>query len=257
MDYRKESEMFNQMVDYYDKYRPDYPEDIINRIISEANLTVGSKLLEIGSGSGKATYQFADYGFEIFCVDPGADLIQRAAKRFQGKNISFAVSRFEDYAAPPEYFDTIISAQAFHWIPKPEGFGMCAATLKSGGYLFPFWNIEIIYDSDLDKELLATIDKHKAYTSTQSKADHRKRMETISSEIADSGFFTKPEIVLSHWEKTYTADDYFGFALTGNIFVQQSDETKQAFYNDLKDLEAKYNGIKRHYTCELYIAKKL
>ena len=33
MDSKKESEMFNQMADYYDTYRPDYPKDIINVII--------------------------------------------------------------------------------------------------------------------------------------------------------------------------------------------------------------------------------
>lgn len=35
---------FNKMSDYYDKYRPDYPEEMINIIINRANLISGSKL---------------------------------------------------------------------------------------------------------------------------------------------------------------------------------------------------------------------
>ena len=30
VDRRKESKMFNQMADYYDKYRPNYPQENVN-----------------------------------------------------------------------------------------------------------------------------------------------------------------------------------------------------------------------------------
>jgi len=49
----EESEIFNQMADYYGKYRPDYPDEVITAIIEKANLSAGSKLLEIGSEVGK------------------------------------------------------------------------------------------------------------------------------------------------------------------------------------------------------------
>jgi len=53
--------MFNQMADYYDKFRPSYPQEIIDAIVKKAGLNVESSILEIGAGSGKATAQFADY----------------------------------------------------------------------------------------------------------------------------------------------------------------------------------------------------
>jgi len=76
MDRKTESELFNQMADYYDKFRPGYPEETIRIIIERANLSHGSKVLEIGSGSGKATAQFADFDFEMLCIDPGEDLVK-------------------------------------------------------------------------------------------------------------------------------------------------------------------------------------
>jgi len=257
MDWKKESEMFNQMADYYDTYRPGYPNEIIKAIIEKAKLSAGSKVLEIGSGSGKATAQFADFGFDILCLDPGADMVQKGNERFKNQSMEFVVSRFEDYPAPPAYFDAIISAQAFHWVPQPVGYQKCAATLKNGGYLAPFWNIEMIQDTEFDKELVTIMHKYNAFTSTMSEEDYQKRTESIAAGIAGSGFFSEPEVMHSRWEKSYTADAYFGFMLTGNVFVQNPNEVKQACFEEIKQLAAKHNGfIKRHYICELYLAQK-
>lgn len=86
MDWKKESEMFDQMADYYDKYRPSYPNEIIDTLIKQTKLTNGSKLLEIGAGSGKATELFVNKGFEILCIEPGANLVKRGNERFKGEN---------------------------------------------------------------------------------------------------------------------------------------------------------------------------
>ncbi len=256
MDHVKESEMFNQMAEYYDIFRPGYPTEIIHTIVEKARLTPASRVLEIGSGSGKATEQFADYGFEMLCMDPGEDLVQKGNQRFQDTKISFVASRFEDYALPSEHFDAIVSAQAFHWVPKPRGYELCSATLKKGGWLMPFWNIEIIHDTELDHELLAILEKYSAFTATMKNDDYGNRVNTKLNEITESGYFRKPEVFQKHWEKTYTADEYFGFVMTGNVFIQNSDSVKSACYHELQTLDAKYNGIKRHYICELYTAQK-
>ena len=205
MDWKKESEMFNQMAEYYDIYRPSYPHEIINAIIDKASLVSGAKLIEIGAGSGKATALFADYDFEILCVEPGLELVARGREKFISKNIEYMVSRFEDCSSLRNDYDAIISAQAFHWLPQPEGYKKCAAVLKDGGYLAPFWNIGIIQDTELDKELLNLMEKYNAFTSDTTEAKYYIRMNEISDGITGSGFFYEPEIIHSRWNKNYTA----------------------------------------------------
>ena len=39
MDWKNESEMFNRAADYYDKYRPSYPPEIIDSLIQQAKLS--------------------------------------------------------------------------------------------------------------------------------------------------------------------------------------------------------------------------
>ena len=252
----KEGLIFNQMSEYYDQFRPGYPNEIVETIVKKAKLTDGSRVLEIGSGSGKATAQFVDCGFEIVCVEPGEDLAARCREQFKDKNVSVVVSRFEDCSLPAGAFDAIISAQAFHWVEKPKGLELCAKLLKSSGLLMPFWNIEIIYDTELDHELLEIMTEYDAFTATLPAADYEKRVIKLSNELAQNGWFIQPELVQVNWEKTYTAEEYFGFVMTGNVFIKNTDEKKQACYAALKALAEKHNGIHRKYICELYIARK-
>lgn len=258
MDRQRESELFNQMADYYDNYRPDYPKEIITSIIKKANLVAGSRLFEIGSGSGKATVQFSDFGFEILCIDPGVDLVNIGNAKFKGKNIKFIASRFEDYSAPSEYFDAIFSAQAFHWVPQPVGYKKCAEILKNGGYLAPFWNIDIFRDTEIDRDLFTILNKYSGFVSCISEDDYKKRTEYITDGIVGSGLFSEPEVIHSCWEKNYSAKEYFGYMLTSQVFVQNADMQKHACLAELAQLANKYNGIiKRQYTCELYLTRKL
>ena len=258
MDLKNESEMFNRAADYYDKFRPSYPNEIINALIKNANLSYGSKLLEIGAGSGKATELFVNKGFDILCIDPGVDLVKIGNERFTNENFRFEAARFEEYSATAKSFDAIFSAQAFHWVPQPIGYEKCAAALKDGGYLAPFWNMYITYDNDLDNELLEISNKHGGFAWFLSEFDCEKRIEEVTDEIENSGLFSKPTVVRSLWKQTYTADEYFGFVLTGNQFIQKSDAERQAAYNDLIKLADKHNGfIERPYLCVLYLAQKI
>lgn len=127
-------DIFNEMAEYYDQFRPDYPEEIIQSIVKRAGLVPTSQVLEIGAGSGKATARFIEHGFEMLCIEPGRDLAEKGKQRFQDKKVRFAVSLFEDHPLPAETFDAVISAQAFHWLKKPEAYSLCARCLKKNGF---------------------------------------------------------------------------------------------------------------------------
>jgi len=256
MDWEKEREMFNQMADYYDRYRPDYPDETIRQVLETAKLRDGAKLLEIGAGSGKATAQFTTHRFTIICIEPGADLVKKGMKKFQAQNISFVNTRFEDYDTPLKHFDAVISAQAFHWLPKPAAYAKCAQTLKDGAYLALFWNIELIDDTPLDGEMHEIMLAYRAFTASMPQKEYAKRTEEIASEIAESGYFEPPQVFYTHWEKTYSAESYFGYISTGNVFVQNSEDVKRSCYEALERLDKKYDGIKRRFVCELYMARK-
>jgi len=249
---------WNDLAKFYDDYRPNYPKELITTIINKANLITESKVLEIGAGSGKATAQFADFGFEMLCIEPGVDMVEKGKAKFKdNKNIKFIVSRFEDYAEPPEYYDAVIAAQSFHWISQPIGYEKCAKTLKKGGYLAPFWNLNLFRDGiDLDRELWAIICKYEGWVSCMQEKDYPARMESITSKIVGSGLFLKPEIIHFYKEINLTADDYYKYMLAGGG-LNKTEAEKQACQEELAQLAEKYNGIKRNFHYELYLTRKL
>lgn len=257
MNFHKESEMFNQAAEYYDKYRPGYPQEIIDSLISVTGITEDSDLLEIGCGSGKATEQLTRKGFSIVGIDPGEDLVRIGNKRFKNENVNFVKGRFEEYDFGQKKFDVVYAAQSFHWVPQPIGYQKCAYVLKDNGYLALFWNMYVLNDNDTDKELIEISKRYGGIADFVTETECEIRIDSIVSQIVDSNLFEKPTVIRKLWKQNYTADEFYGFALTGNSFMQNSDEDKQKAYNDIVALAEKNRGIiERPYLCVLYIAKK-
>ncbi|MGM1048824.1 MAG: class I SAM-dependent methyltransferase [Bacillota bacterium] len=259
MDWNKESKMFNQMSDYYDKFRPSYPLDVVEKIIQETGINQTSQLLEIGAGSGKATELFAAQDLNICCIEPGPDLVERGTKKFaNNRRVGFITARFEEYDLPQQQYDVIYSTQAFHWIPQPIGYEKCAFALKDKGYLALMWNMYITYENKLDQELLEISNRYGGFTDFLSSDGCEKRIASICSAIENSRLFHSPHVYRFPWSQEYTADEYFGFVLTSNSFVQRSDEEKQRAYQDITVLANKHGRvINRPYICALYLAQKI
>ncbi len=255
----KESEMFDKAADYYDKFRPGYPIEIINALVSHTKLDKTARTLEIGAGSGKATEYFKDFGFNIRCIDPGENLITIGNYKFsEYSNISFECERFENLKQNNERYDVIFSAQAFHWIPQPAGYIKCAELLKDKGYLAPFWNMYMTYDNSADNDLLRLSEKYGGFADFVNEEQCEDRINTISKGIENSGIFKAPTVYRHLWSQEYTAEEYYGFALTGNQFLQLPDELKAHARAEIFELAERYGGrIVRPYLCVLYIAEKV
>ncbi len=115
----------------------------------------------------------------------------------------------------------------------------------------------VIHDNDLDKELLKISKRYGGMADFVSASECENRIDSIVLQIVDSKLFKKPTVIRKLWKQNYTADEFYGFALTGNRFMQNSDRDKQKAYKDIVVLAEKNGGvIERPYLCVLYIAKK-
>ena len=81
---------FNTASTLYEEIRPGYPEKLIQDVIDLSGLKNHSRILEVGCGTGKATRPFAERGYELVCLDIGADLIVVAREKLKEfPNVSF------------------------------------------------------------------------------------------------------------------------------------------------------------------------
>ena len=251
--WREQSKTFDEAADYYDRYRPGYPEELADCMVRETGIVKGSRILEIGAGSGKATELFAGKGYEILCIEPGENLAEAGRRKFSHTNdVSFHVSRFEEWEEKKGYFDLAISAQAFHWVPKPAGFEKCASALKPGGYIGLFWNLYLHNGSPADNQL-SKLNIAPFYTAEGCKQRIRQHVE----EIKTSGYFKAPAVFEFPWKCTYNAEEYVGFARTGNAYLSLGAEERNRLDEKIRDIVGQNGGvIERPYLCVLFLAQK-
>ena len=127
---------FNNEAELYHAVRPRYPEDLFDALVRTAQLRDGAKLLEIGPGTGQATEPLTKRGYEITAVELGTGLAEVARKALEKyKNVEIITGAFEEVELPPESFDLVYAATAFHWVKPEVKFSKSHKLLKAGGHL--------------------------------------------------------------------------------------------------------------------------
>ncbi len=129
-------EVFDSVAEDYDLVRRGYPAALVDAAILRGGLVSGSRVLEVGCGTGKLTELLAARQLNVDAVDPGPRMIEQAKRRVGGRDdVRFHVGRFEDVALPEEAFDAVFSATAFHWVDPLIGWTKTASHLRPGGLL--------------------------------------------------------------------------------------------------------------------------
>ena len=125
-----------------------------------AEAAPGRRLLEIGSGTGKATTGLVSSGFDVLGLEPGAAMIEAARANPALADVRFERATFEAWNAanaPP--FDAVASAQAWHWIDPTVGYAKAAQVLLPGGVLAIFGNVAPFPEGSMKAEVDAAYDR--------------------------------------------------------------------------------------------------
>jgi SAM-dependent methyltransferase len=256
--WKKSSQSFDTVAEDYDEFRPSYPEELVDGIIELTHLPPEGKILEVGAGTGKATLLFAERNYAMLCLEPGANLAAVAARNCKAySEVKFEISRFENWQETPNGFDLVISAQAFHWVPKDVGYAKAAKALKTTGSLALFWNmypgIKLPLKTELDKiyhDLVPEIENPLT-----------KMEETISTRIADietSGFFGPVTLRRFPWSMCYTSKQYQGLLNTYSDHLLLPEEKRMRLYKAVGDMIDEHGGfLERPYVAVLFVARKL
>ena len=129
-------QVFDEIAAEYDRHRPVYPDELIDRACQVAGIGNGDPVLEVGCGSGQLTRGLLARGLHVTALEPGPSLIALARQNLQGAGeIEFVNARFEDAPLPRERFAAVFSASAFHWIDPKVSWQKAADVLVPGGTL--------------------------------------------------------------------------------------------------------------------------
>ena len=257
LDRKKDSQSFDTVARQYDEFRPTYPPELVDSVIALSRLPEGGCILEVGSGTGKATRLFARRGFAVHCIEPGGNLAAVAARNLQEyPRVTFEIARFEESPDHPAEFDLVMSAQAFHWVSAEIGYPKAARSLKPGGSLALFWNMHPGFHG----QFAADLDEIYRKITPELDAPEKTIEETIherTGEITQSGCFGPVTVRRFPWSLTYQTRDYIGLLNTHSDHIRLPAQTRQRLFEGIAALVDAHGGsIKREYIAVLYIAQK-
>jgi SAM-dependent methyltransferase len=129
-------QVFDDVAAAYDDVRPSYPAALVDAAIARGGLDSSSRVLEVGSGTGKLTELLVARGLQVDAVEPGPNMIEVARKRLgTTERVQFHLGTFEEVSLPESAFSALFSATAFHWVDPAIGWRKAASHLEPGGLL--------------------------------------------------------------------------------------------------------------------------
>lgn len=205
------AESFGADVERYDRARPAYPRELVDRVVAESP---GPDVLDVGCGTGIEARQFRAAGCRVLGVDPDA----RMAAFARRGGIDVEVAKFEDWEPAGRTFDAVVAGQAWHWVDPVAGPAKAARILRPGGLLAVF--AHVFQPPAAVAEAFAAACRRVLPGSpfageSRPAADVYDVMFTAFADaIAEADGLGAPDRRSFAWERTYTRDEWLDFLPT-------------------------------------------
>jgi SAM-dependent methyltransferase len=130
--------LFGHDPETYDRVRPGHPDAVYKILRKRCGLGTGSKVLEIGPGTGQASRRLPDFGAEpLIGVEPDPRLA-RFLRDSIGHRVEVLESTLEDAGLDAD-FDLAAAASSFHWVEEALGLAKLRNALRPGGWIALWW----------------------------------------------------------------------------------------------------------------------
>jgi SAM-dependent methyltransferase len=262
---------FEQVAELYERARPSYPSKVFDDLVLLAQLPVGSRIVEIGCGTGQATVPLAQLGYAITCVELGEQLAAVARRKVAGfRNVEVINSNFETWQAGDSGFDAVVAFSAFHWIAPDLRYRKAAGLLRERGKLAvvsmahvlardgdPFFiEVQRDYEAVVPDEPITNAG---AAGPPQPDAVAALSDEILCGEIEASGQFCNVGARRYLWDVIYTADEYLAVLDTYSSYRALDDDTRARLFTRIhrRILARPEPNVRATYLALLYVAERV
>jgi SAM-dependent methyltransferase len=130
----------NRVADYL-RYRPHYPEGVLDFLRSQSHLGPAHTIADIGSGTGFLSELFLKNGNPVFGVEPNPEM-REAGEQYLADYPRFTSidGSAEATTLPASSVDFVTVGQAFHWFKPQPTRSEFARILRSDGRVAIVWN---------------------------------------------------------------------------------------------------------------------
>jgi SAM-dependent methyltransferase len=132
---------FSGRVEDYVRYRPGYPNSVIDVICALWSITNDRIVADIGCGPGMSTDVFLRASFRVIGIEPNQEMREAAEIRFANNPRFTSVPGTAEATTLTDHsVDIVVAAQAFHWFDVPSARREFARILRPPGMVVLLWN---------------------------------------------------------------------------------------------------------------------
>lgn len=239
--------VFGEVAELYDRYRPGYPAALIDDLVALAGLDGRRSVLEVGTGTGKATRLFAQRGIPVVGVEPSAEMAAVARRALAGhENITIERADFETWDPAGRTFPLLFSGQAWHWVARERGYAKAVEVLDPGAVLSAFWNRPQWSRAPLREAMFEVYERavpgmapdgpmHPAHNDPGAE-------ESWTAEIEAAPGLGEAEVREYPWGARYTPEQYTGLLATTSDLRLLGEDERAAVLEGLRELIARHGG---------------
>lgn len=215
------------MASAYERYRPGYPDELVDEVLAYAAQPVRTAL-EIGAGTGKATRVFARRGIAVTATDPDPAMLAELRKHVPN-TVATVRAAFEDLPPTGPGYDLVFAAASLHWTDPDHRWSRVAAMLTRTGILASFGGQMHLADVDVEKAVSAArwplLADDGVPPPDGTPADSP--MQWPGTELTQSDLFTDVRQSRIERRASISAHDYIGHLSTVSAYLELPDPVRQ------------------------------
>lgn len=248
--------------DSYEAARPPYP-DAVYAALRERCVIDGSRVFEIGAGTGKATFPIlVDRPARLTAIEPDPRLATHLGN-LADRNwpmLEIVAHPWEDAVLPDNGYDFGFAATAFHWLPQAQALRKVFQTLRSGGWWAAWWNVFGDPDTpDAFHQRVAPLFRG-LRNSPAWEPGRRPFALDIDARVADLKLagFEQPVVDILRWTISMDAGQVRALAATFSEVVNAEAPARQKLLNALASaVDDEFGGrVDRNFVTPLYMARR-
>jgi SAM-dependent methyltransferase len=219
---RARAESFGAVAEAYDRYRPSYPDGLIQDLVAVAP----RRTLDVACGTGKVAVPLVACGLAVLGVEVDPKMADVARRH----GILVEVAAFETWDDDGRRFDLITCGQGWHWIDPDKGAAKAARVLHPGGTLAVFWNYPEL-EANVQRALDEVYRTHAPELAPM--PDHQQDATHLEAIRANSAF-VEVETRRYHWERSLTSEEWVGRAATHSDHLRLPEQRRTALLDALR-----------------------
>jgi SAM-dependent methyltransferase len=252
---------FDDDPDIYRSARPDYPARVYEVLADRCGLRAGTRVLEIGPGTGQATRRLVAAGAWIVAVELGAGLAARLREDTAGQNVVVTEGDFTTVSLPAGGFDMAVAATAFHWLDPATAVRRLATAVRPGGWLAVWWTV-FGDPHDIPAWRLALDAVYERHLPGErrdlAEVPAPMRVAARGAELAAGGWFGPVQAEMIRWQHRLTPEVARRLWATFPNVRELDAVRRAAFLNELSDVVGSQPGgvAVDNYVTALYTAQR-